>query len=155
MSAAPLRIADRAGAEALVGQVLAAMRALEANLEAESVHIRAGRLQEGLAGSQGKADLSGAYLQALEAVKANAVALARFAPQGVEALKSAHRRFTAAVETNQAVLATARMVSEGLVKTLAEEIGRARAPTVYGRAASAPSPYARPGSGPLVLSRNL
>lgn len=152
----PLRIADKAGAEALVGHVLGAMRALEAVLDAETGHVRTGRLREGLAGSEGKAALAAAYMQGLEMVKANAVALARFAPQGVEALKSTHRRFTASVETNQAVLATARTVSEGLIKTLAEEIGNARAATVYGKPAHAPSPYGRGArSGPLVLSRNL
>ena len=63
-----------------------------------------------------------------------------------------------AVETNQAVLATARTVSEGLVKTLADEIGpqphadRLRPPS------QGPSPYGRSGvarSQPLVLSRSL
>ncbi|WP_430912931.1 hypothetical protein [Methylobacterium sp. sgz302541] len=152
----PPRVADKAGAEALVGHVLGAMQALEAVLEAESGHVRGGRLREGLAGSEGKAALAATYMQGLEVVKANAVALARFAPQGVEALKSAHRRFTVAVETNQAVLATARTVSEGLIKTLAEEIGRSRGPTVYGKPSYAPSPYGRGAqSGPLVLSRNL
>lgn len=153
---APVRVADKAGADALVGHVLGAMQALEAVLDAESDHVRAGRLREGLAGSEGKAALAAAYMQGLEVVKANAIALARFAPQGVAALKSAHQRFTAAVETNQAVLATARTVSEGLIKTLAEEIGRSRAPSVYGKPSHSPSPYGRGArSGPLVLSRNL
>ena len=52
----------------------------------------------------------------------------------------------------------ARTVSEGLVKTLADEIGRTRTPTVYGRPSQAPSPYSRSGvarSQPLVLSRSL
>ena len=150
------RVADRAGAEALVASVLAAMRALEAALAAESNHVRAGRLREGLAGSDGKAALAGAYLQSLEAAKANAVALARFAPAGVEALRAAHRRFNEAVETNQAVLATARTISEGLIRSLAEDLGRAATPTIYGAAARAPSPYGRGvASAPLVYSRSL
>jgi hypothetical protein len=88
--------------------------------------------------------------------KANAVALKRFHPEGVETLRAAHRRFTAAVEANQTVLDSARSVSEGLIKSLAEEIGRAQMPTGYGRQTPAPSPYGRGvRSGPLVLSRNL
>ena len=95
-------------------------------------------------------------MQGLEVAKANAVALKRFHPDGVEMLRVAHRRFTAAVEANQAVLASAKTVSEGLIKSLAEEIGRAQMPAGYGRQAPAPSPYGRGvRSGPLVLSRSL
>jgi hypothetical protein len=54
------------------------------------------------------------------------------------------------------VLASARTVSEGLIKSLAEEIGRAQMPSGYGKQAPAPSPYGRGlRSGPLILSRNL
>lgn len=153
-----LRISDRAGAQSLVSGVLASLEALEAVLARESGHIRVGRLREGLAETERKTGLSAAYLQGLEAIKANAIALARFAPEGIAALKAAHARFTQGVETNQAVLATARTVSEGLVKTLADEMNRARTPTVYGRPSQGPSPYGRSGvarSQPLVLSRNL
>jgi len=154
----PPRIVDRAGAGALVARVMETLTALEAVLARESDHIRVGRLREGLAEAERKTSLSAAYLQGLETVKANAIALTRFAPEGIETLKAAHRRFTQAVETNQMVLATARSVSEGLVKSLAEEVGRARAPTIYGRPSHAPSPYARAGQGAgqsLVLSRSL
>ncbi|GJD43257.1 hypothetical protein AFCDBAGC_1108 [Methylobacterium cerastii] len=150
------RVADRAGADALVGAVMSTMQALEAVLAAETGHVRVGRLREGLAEAEAKAALAGAYLQGLEVAKANAVALARFAPAGVELLKGAHRRFTQAVEANQAVLGTARTVSEGLIKSLAADLGRASAPSVYGQPSRAPSPYGRgTASGPLTFSRNL
>lgn len=154
--AEPLRIADRVTAEALVAGVLGNMAALEAVLAEEAAYVRDGRLQEGVAAAEPKAALAAAYMQGLEVAKANAVALKRFHPDGVEALRTAHRRFTAAVEANQTVLASAKTVSEGLIKTLAEDIGRAQLPSGYGRQAPAPSPYGRGvRSGPLVLSRNL
>jgi hypothetical protein len=152
----PLRVADRVTAEALVAGVLGNMAALETILAEEAAHIRAGRLREGVAAAEPKAALAGAYMQGLEVAKANAVALKRFHPEGVEQLRVAHKRFTAAVEANQTVLDSARGVSEGLIKSLAEEIGRAQMPASYGRQAPAPSPYGRGvRSGPLVLSRNL
>ncbi|GJE44412.1 hypothetical protein [Methylobacterium soli] len=152
----PVRIADPKAAEALVAHVMSTMQALSEILAEESGHVRAGRLREGLSQAERKSALSGAYLQGLESAKANAIALARFAPRGVEVLKAAHQRFMIEVETNQAVLATARSVSEGLIKTLAEEIGRSRSATVYGVPSIAPSPYGRGArSGPLVLSRSL
>ncbi|WCS25116.1 hypothetical protein LOK46_29005 [Methylobacterium sp. NMS14P] len=154
--AEPLRVGDRITAEALVAGVLGNMAALEAVLAEEAAYVREGRLQEGVAAAEPKAALAAAYMQGLEVAKANAVALKRFHPDGVEALRTAHRRFTAAVEANQTVLASAKTVSEGLIKTLAEEIGRAQLPSGYGRQAPAPSPYGRGvRSGPLVLSRNL
>ncbi|MGV7031064.1 hypothetical protein [Methylobacterium symbioticum] len=156
--AEPVRtpIADRAGAEALVAEVGAAMRALETVLAAESEAVRAGHLRQGLAEPERKGALTATYMQELERVKANAVALARFAPQGVERLRAEHRRFMEAVEANQAVLGTARSVTEGLIKALAAEMGKASTPTVYGAPSVAPSPYGRsPRSGPLVLSRTL
>ncbi len=154
--AEPLRVADRVTAEALVAGVLGNMAALEAVLAEEAAFVREGRLQEGVAAAEPKAALAAAYMQGLEVAKANAVALKRFHPDGVELLRTAHRRFTAAVEANQTVLASAKTVSEGLIKSLAEEIGRAQLPSGYGRQAPAPSPYGRGvRSGPLVLSRNL
>lgn len=154
--AEPLHVGDRITAEALVAGVLGNMAALEAVLAEEAAYVREGRLQEGVAAAEPKAALAAAYMQGLEVAKANAVALKRFHPDGVEALRTAHRRFTAAVEANQTVLASAKTVSEGLIKTLAEEIGRAQLPSGYGRQTPAPSPYGRGvRSGPLVLSRNL
>ena len=151
-----LRVADRVTAEALVAGVIGNMAALEAVLAEEAAHVRAGRLREGVAAAEPKAAMAAAYMQGLEVAKANAVALKRFHPEGVEVLRAAHRRFTVAVEANQTVLDTARTVSEGLIKSLADEIARAQMPAGYGRQAPAPSPYGRGvRSGPLVLSRNL
>ncbi len=156
MSAAePVRIVDRAGAEALVSGILSAMTALKTVLDEEAAHVRAGRLKAGVLAAEPKAALAATYMKGLETAKANAVALARLHPQGVEALRSAHRAFTVALEANQAVLSTARTVCEGLIRTLADDIAKSRMPAVYGTKA-APSPYGRGArSGPLVVSRSL
>ena len=151
---APVRVADAGGAERLVAETLGVMRELEAVLGRESDHVRVGRLAEGLAEAPRKTALAGAYLQGLQAVKANAVALARFAPEGVAALREAHGRFTEAVAANQAVLATARAISEGLLRNLSTELTRSAEPKGYG-GRPAPSPYGHRRSAPLVLSRSL
>jgi hypothetical protein len=153
--AEPLRIVDRAGAEALVSGVLSNMSALKAVLDEEAEHVRAGRLKAGVVAAEPKAALAAAYMKGLETAKANTVALARWHPQGVEALRVAHRAFTVALEANQTVLATARTVCEGLIRNLADDIAKSRMPTGYG-AGAAPSPYGRgTRSGPLVVSRSL
>lgn len=152
----PLRITDRAGAEALVAGVLANMTALKSVLDEEADHIRAGRLKAGVVAAEPKMELAAAYMQGLETAKANAVAMARLHPQGVATLREAHKDFTAAVEANQAVLATARTVCEGLIRSLADDIAKSGAPTGYGGGRAAPSPYGRGArSAPLVVSRSL
>ena len=154
---AAARVLSRDDAERLVASVLATMADLEKVLAHETAHVRVGRVRDGLAEEAKKSELASAYLRGLEAVKANAVALARFAPEAIERLKTAHAAFGRIVETNQTVLATARAVSESLVKSVAEEMNRLSrpqgyAPAGFGAAGSGAPP---PRSEPLVLSKRL
>lgn len=140
-------------AERLVSGVLAVMADLSGCLESETAHLRAGRIREGLSGEARKADLAASYLRGLEAIKANAVALQRLAPEILARFKKAQARFANIVETNQAVLATARAVSENLVKGIAEEMDRHARPPSY---APLGMQMRRPEtSGPLVVSKSL
>jgi len=149
-----VRITNRDDADKLIGGVLTVMGDLEAVLEAETAHVRVGRLREGLSQEAKKSELTASYIQGLEAVKANAIALARLAPEGLDRLKAAHARFGQVVETNQVVLATARAVSESLVKGIAEEMNRHSRAQSY--APPGPIPVGRPRSSePLVVSKSL
>jgi hypothetical protein len=148
-----MRILGRDDAERLVASVLATMGDLEKVLAAETAHIRVGRIRDGLAEEARKSELASAYMRGLEAVKANAIALARFAPDALDKLKAAHAAFGRAVETNQTVLATARAVSESLMKGVAEEMNRLSRPQGYGPAGPQ---AARPvKSEPLIISKSL
>ena len=150
--AAP-RVLGREDAERLVASVLATMGDLEKVLANETAHVRVGRIRDGLAEEEKKSELASAYMRGLETVKANAIALARFAPEALDKLKAAHAGFGRAVETNQTVLATARAVSESLLKSAAEEMSRFSRPQGYGPAGPQ---AARPAkSEPLVLSKTL
>ncbi len=147
------RVANPADAEALIREIRETMAALEKLLAVETEHVRVGRINDGLAEGERKDALAGAYLQGLEALKANAVALARFAPQALDILKQEHAAFARVIETNQIVLATARAVSENLVKGIADELGRSQRPQVYG--ASGPQRRPATGTAPLLVSKNL
>ncbi len=150
--AAP-RVLGRDDAERLVAGVLATMADLEKVLANETAHVRVGRIRDGLAEDARKSELASAYMRGLEAVKANAIALARFAPEALDRLKAAHGAFGRIVETNQTVLATARAVSESLVKGVADEMNRLSRPQGYGPAGPhAPRPQR---SEPLILSKTL
>ncbi len=146
-----VRVQNREDAERLVGNVTTVMAALESLLDVETRHLQAGRLREGLAEEQRKSQLAGEYLRGLEACKSNAVALARFAADRIEVLKDAHAGFRRAVERNQVVIATARAVSEGLVRGLADDMTRSANPQVYGASRRLEPPPKR--AVPVLCSR--
>jgi hypothetical protein len=152
-TAQTMRVAGRADAELLVAGVLAILTDLEALLETETGHVRVGRFREGLSQEIRKNELTASYIQGLEAIKANAVALARFAPEALERLKEVHSRFGRIVDANRVVLATARAVSESLVKGIADEMNRQARPQAYAPARLAP--HRPPSSEPLVVSKSL
>jgi hypothetical protein len=149
------RVANQGDATALVTTVLESLSALSHVIGEETQLVKDGRLQDALQRETRKSELAGAYMRGLEIVKSNAVALARFAPEGVQRLKASHLTFLDLVETNQAVLATARSISESIVRELAREAGRSAQAAGYGPDRNRVAPLAKPGSGPLVVSRSL
>ncbi|MDJ1158460.1 hypothetical protein QNA08_09460 [Chelatococcus sp. SYSU_G07232] len=155
--AAPLplpRVVSEDEAKRLVEGVLATLAALERLIVEETRLVQDGRLADALVHETRKTELAGSYIRELEAVKTNAIALARFAPDALTALKETHQRFAEIIERNQAVLATARAVSEGLIRTLADEVGAAAQPAAYAPA-GAGQPARRPRAVPLTLSKSL
>ena len=145
------RCTSRQEAESLVAGFRQTIADLALVLEEETAHLSAGRIRDGLACETRKGELAGRYLQTVEATKANAVALARFASDLLPALRREHALFQSVVVRNQTVLATARAVSEGLVKGVADEIARQTRPQGYGM----PPPAGRPTAKPLVFSTRL
>ena len=150
------RIANALDARALIEAVLETLAALSHIIGEETELVRAGRLPEAMQREPRKAELAGIYMRGVEQVKLNAVALARFTPEQVRRLKDAHAGFQGLVETNQLVLATARAVSETIVRELASEANRPARAAGYGPTATVGAgAFARPNSGPLVISRQL
>lgn len=150
------RIADALSARALVEAVLEALGALSHLVGEETELVRAGRLPEAMTREPRKTELAGIYMRGVEQVKLNAVALARFVPDQVKRLKDAHLAFQSLIETNQIVLATARAVSELIVRDLAADANKPMRANGYGPAATVGAGvFARPNSGPLVVSRRL
>ena len=141
-------VGGAAEAERVIAGLTQAMAALGAAMETETLHLAAGRLREGLALETSKAELAASYVLALRHAKANVVALARFAPEPLRAFKAAQVRFDAVVERNQAVIATAKAVSEGLIRSLADELERGARPMGYGPGRVGPPPP----TAPLVYS---
>lgn len=150
------RIASALDARALIEAVLETLAALSHLVGEETELLRAGRLPEAMAREPRKAELAGVYMRGVEQVKLNAVALARFAPDQVKRLKSAHIGFQSLIDINQLVLATARAVSESIVRDLAADANKPTRAAGYGPAATVGAgAFSRPNSGPLVISRSL
>jgi hypothetical protein len=152
-----IRITTAPEAQDLVDGVMSTLGTLAHVIGEETQLMREGQINAALSLEPRKTDLAGQYMRGLEIVKANAVALARFAPQDVQRLKGAHTEFTDILETNQAVLATARAVSETIVRDLAKESGRTAQPQGYGRTGygSVSAPQQRQSAGPIVVSKKL
>lgn len=150
------RVGTAPEAQALIEAVLETLGALSHVVGEETELVRAGRLPDAMEREQRKTELAGIYMRGVEQVKLNAVALARFVPDQVKRLKAAHLAFQDLIETNQIVLATARAVSESIVRDLAGEANKPMKAAGYGPAATVGNAaYARPNSGPLMVSRQL
>lgn len=148
------RVATPAEARALVAEVVGMIDRLEQTLAAETELMRAGRLREGLDLAPQKQEQAGFYMRLLESVKANAIALARFAPDSIEALKARHGAFAQQLRLNQTVIATVKSVSESLVRGLQTEATASKTLSVYGPGASSPASGAV-NRTPLALSVRL
>jgi hypothetical protein len=152
-----VRVTSAPEARDLVDGVMSTLGSLAHVIGEETQLMRDGAVNAALALEPKKTDLAGRYMRGLEILKANAVALARFAPEDVLKLKGAHAEFGEMLEANQAVLATARSVSETIVRDLAKDAGRSAQPQGYGKTGygvvAAPAP--RAATGPIVVSKKL
>lgn len=146
-------IATQGAAEALVDEVVGTLGELEAVIREETRLVREGLLFAAADLSAEKARISGAYLRMRTRLKSNSVALGRFCPGRVEELKRHHQDFSTLLRENLAVLAIAREVSEDLVRTVSESVGKRTAPRIYGRDAGTSASLS--GARGIAVDRSL
>ena len=150
------RISSAVEAEKLIETVMETLGALSHVVGEETGLVKAGRLKDAMEREARKAELAGTYMKGVEQIKLNAVALARFAPEKIKRLKSAHLAFQELIDLNQTVLATARAISESIMRALATDANRqSRAPGYGPTATVGAGVFARPNAGPLVISKSL
>jgi hypothetical protein len=150
----PAPIQSAAEAENLVRHMLAAMDALVATVEHETVLVRAGKVRDAMAMETTKQDLARAYVADTAQVKANLPVLSKQVPELLARLRKQHESFNALLQINLTVLATAHAVAEGLIRGAAAEVTRKNAPQTYGnsgRTAALP----KGTSTPVSVSRSL
>jgi hypothetical protein len=149
------RVTTPGEARAMVNDVMEQLSALAHLVGEETALMQAGRMTDALAREARKSELAGRYMASLEHVKANAVALARFSPDDVQRLKGAHAEFLDMISTNQAVLTTARSISESIMRELATASSPQMRAAGYAPGPGSARPAPRPSAGPLMVSRSL
>ena len=152
--ASPPPITSTAEAENLVRHLLAAMDALVATVEQETVLVRAGKLREAGGLEEKKAELGRIYAADTAQVKANLPVLSKQVPELLAVLRKQHDTFNALLQINLTVLATAHAVSEGLIRGVHSEVARKNAPQTYGASGRTAAPP-RGMATPVSVSRTL
>ncbi|MCU0817719.1 MAG: hypothetical protein MUF11_00235 [Beijerinckiaceae bacterium] len=137
-------------AETLVSSALTALDALEPLIAQETEFFRAGRVREALALAMAKNEAAQSYTRCLEVLKSNAIAIGRFQPASLTSLRERHEAFARLMSLNMAVVSTARTVSEGLMRDLADTLGQNASPKTYLRGGIT---HRKAGTTPLALSK--
>ncbi len=75
-------------------------------------------------------------------MKANAIAVQRLQPEGLAEVRARHESFGEILAYNMQVLATARSVSESIIREVSAEVAKAASPEGYGPAGSRKTPAA-------------
>jgi hypothetical protein len=148
------RIETRSDAETLCAEIGGLLDRLVALIGEETRLVRAAKVLAATALQEMKADLARQYAIALETLRCNAATVGRFAPVLVDQLRRRHEAFQSDLQVNMAVLATARSVSETLVRGVAEEVASRNAPKTYG-AAGVITGLSRSAARPVSVSRSL
>lgn len=131
--AASLPAPDRAAARAFCAELTETVDALIRVIEEETRLVRAARLSEAAELVDEKTALAQRYGKAHGAFKVSGREIGRRAPVELSHLRSRHEALENALSANLAVLATARTVSETLIRGVAEAVSPARAqPATYG-----------------------
>lgn len=144
-----LRVSNPEEAQALVTSAVEALNHLEPLIDEETRLFKAGKAREALSLSMDKNEAAQVYTRCLEALKNNAIAIGRFQPAELDLLRSRHEEFSSKMALNMAVVATARTVSEGLLRDLADSIGQNASPKTYFKGGVT----RKPGTAPLSLSK--
>lgn len=111
----------------------------------ESRHVRNGHYTAAADIAPRKGELATAYMSDMTKFKENIGRLEELDPDRIGDIRATHDRLKAELQINLAVLATARQVSENLIKSAAEAAGAEAGGGQYGRAGSVsrPSHHAR------------
>jgi hypothetical protein len=140
-------------AEALCKLVEERLDAVETLIREETDRLAEARLRDAFTLYEKKSQLTDSYHRDVLKLKNNAVALARFKPEGLDRLKARQARFEAALDANLKVLQTLSKASENLIRGLADDVEAPQKLDVYSRSGIKQKPTLRPHAQPIMISR--
>jgi hypothetical protein len=147
-------ITTKAEAETAVDDLTTLLENLSSLVQRETALVRAGQVRGAAEIEPVKRELAGRLFTAGERLKANAKFILQAVPTRCAALQDVQDGLRAALQKNLVVLATARAVSEGIVRRLSGELAKKASPQVYGASGRAVTPNPKHGR-PLAISRTL
>ena len=111
------------------------------------------RLRDAFTLYEKKSQLTDSYHRDVLKLKNNAVALARFKPEGLDRLKVRQARFEAALNANLKVLQTLSKASENLIRGLAEDVEAPQKLHVYSPEGMKKNASPRAHAQPIMISK--
>jgi len=120
--AAPAASFDQDSARTFCGDLARTVDTLIEVLREETRLIKAARLSDAVEMSDRKSAISERYMQGHSVLRMSGGALGKLVPDEVGHLRERHQALEAAISQNLAVLATARTVSETLIRGVSETV---------------------------------
>jgi hypothetical protein len=127
------RITSAEIAEKVLRNIASAMDALQSVISRETALVKLGKLNAAAELAPEKEEKAALYTRLMLLAREEVKTLAAYDAAAVEDLKRRHETFRSEIQTNLAVLATAREVAEDLLRTVASEVGVATSAGTYGR----------------------
>jgi len=146
-------VAGQEAAAAVLIEIGRLMNELCEIVEAETALVRSGRLTAAAEVASRKGELARLFMNCVARLRAGAPDLKPM-PKLLEQLRRQHEQFRAALQINLTVLTTARAVSEGILRGVANELARRSTVQTYGASGRPHAPSRRTGP-PIALSRSL
>jgi hypothetical protein len=101
-------------------------------IETETDLVRAGRVAAAAKAAERKSEVARAFMHKLTQLHVGSRHLAGVAPQLLDALRRQHEQLCAKLQVNLTVLATARAVSEGILRGVSNELAKRSTVQTYG-----------------------
>jgi len=123
-------------------------------VERETDLVRAGRVAAAAAAAERKGELARAFMHNAAQVRAGGGHFGRMAPPLLDALRRQHEQLCAKLQVNLTVLATARAVSEGILRGVSNELAKRSTVQTYGESGRRHVQTVR-SAIPIAVNRSL
>jgi len=120
----------------------------------ETVLLRAARYEQAAQISAKKAEIAQHYVGLARLVQKDNERLLKEAPVEMKILLAGHEKLATQIAENLRVLATARDVTQTLLRDVATSVGRTSQPNTYGASGKMSSPSGRQANG-IAINRAL